>query len=178
MPKYEALPTTVIHANSIMLNTNELPELVHLDDSALSVMIDFTKTPPHIISPQQTLEHAIQEMEIDHVHFLLVMNDNGFFEGIISSKDAWGEKPIKILQERRIHRNQITVKMMMTPLSEITALDFAIVKSAKVGNIVKTLSSHQQHYALVVSPNADKHAQIIRGIFTTSQISKQLHMEV
>lgn len=178
MAKYEALPTLPILANNTMLNTNELPELVHLEDPALSVMIDFTKTPPHTISPHQSLTHAIQEMEIDHVKFLLVMNNQGFFAGIISAEDTFGEKPIKLLQERRIHRDQITVQMIMTPLSLITSIDFAIAKSAKVGNIVNTLVSQQQHYALAVSANSEKNVQIIRGIFTSTQISRQLHRDV
>lgn len=178
MAKYEALPTTAIQTNSTMLNTNEPPELVHMEDPAISVLIDFTNTPPHTILPSETLDHAINEMEINGVHSLLVINNNGFFEGIVSSEDVWGEKPIKLIQERRIHRDQVTVRMIMTPLSEIAALDFAIIKSAKVGNILKTLSSRNQHYALVISPNANKPTQIIRGIFTTSQISKQLHTDI
>ncbi len=178
MAKYEALPTTTIQANSTMLNTNELPELVHMEDPAVSVLIDFTKTPTHTILPSETLDHAINEMEINGVHLLLVINNDGFLEGIVSSEDTWGEKPIKIIQERRIHRDQVTVKMIMTPLSEIAALDFAVIKSAKVGNIVKTLSSRKQNYALVISPNANEPAQIIRGIFTTSQVSKQLHTNI
>lgn len=178
MAKYEALPTTAIHTNSTMLNTNELPELVHMEDPAVSVLIDFTKTPPHTIAPSETLDHAINEMEINGVHLLLVINNDGFFEGIVSSEDTWGEKPIKIIQERRIHRDQVTVKMIMTPLSDIAALDFAVIKSAKVGNIVNTLSSRKQHYTLAVSPSATKPTQIIRGIFTTSQISKQLHTDI
>ena len=116
MAKYEILPTTSILTNNTQLNTNELPELVHLEDPAISVMIDFTKTPPHTILPSQTLTHAIQEMEIDQVKFLLVINDQGFFEGVVSAEDTFGEKPIKLLQERRIHRDQITVKMIMTLL--------------------------------------------------------------
>lgn len=178
MAKYEALPTTAIHTNGTMLNTNELPELVHMEDPAVSVLIDFNKTPPHTILPTETLDHAINEMEINGVHLLLVINNDGFFEGVVSSEDTWGEKPIKLIQERRIHRDQVTVKMIMTPLSDIAALDFAVIKSAKVGNIVKTLSSHKQHYALTVSPSATKPTQIIRGIFTTSQISKQLHTDI
>ncbi len=89
-----------------------------------------------------------------------------------------GRKPIKLIQERRIHRDQVTVKMIMTPLSDIAALDFAVIKSAKVGNIVKTLSSRKQHYALAVSPSTIQPTQIILGIFTTSQVSKQLHTDI
>lgn len=178
MPKYQALPTTTIHSNGIMLQTHELPELVHLDDSALSVMIDYTKTPPHTITPSDTMDHAIHEMEVSGVHLLLVMNDEGHFQGILSSEDVWGEKPIQLIQERRIHRDQVLVKMIMVPYTQITALTIDIVDSATVGHIVKTLSEHKQHYALVIEPCSDKSIQLIRGIFTLSQISKQLHTDI
>ncbi|PIZ05121.1 MAG: hypothetical protein COY58_00745 [Gammaproteobacteria bacterium CG_4_10_14_0_8_um_filter_38_16] len=179
MAKYEALPTTLIRPNGTMLQANHLPELVHMDDPAISVMIDFTLTPAHIITPNDTMDHAISEMEVSGVHLLLVINEEGHFQGIISSEDVWGEKPIKLIQERRVHRDQVLVRAIMVPYTEITALDFFMIKTAKVGHIVKTLSEHKQHYALAVSPSTtDANIQTIRGIFTASQISKQLHTDI
>lgn len=178
MAKYEALPTTTILPNGTMLQAHHLPELVHMDDPALSVMSDFTLAAPHTIKPTDNMDQAISEMEISSVHLLLVINDDGHFQGIISSEDVWGEKPIKLIQERRVHRDQVLVRAIMVPYTEITAFDFSIIKTAKIGNIVKTLSAHKQHYALAVSPCPDTDVQIIRGIFTASQISKQLHADI
>jgi CBS-domain-containing membrane protein len=160
-----------------MLHSNHLPELVHLDDSALSVMIDFTLTPPHSITPDATMDHAINEMEINGVNLLLVINAEGHFQGIISSEDLWGEKPIQLMQARRVHRNQVLVKMIMVPYTQITALEFSLVEAACVGHIVKTLATHKKHYALAISKNDDGDVQMIRGIFTATQISKQLHRD-
>src|SRR3989338_6402364 len=113
MAKYEALPTTTILPNGTMLHAHHLPELVHMDYPALSVMTDFTLTPPHTVKPADTMDHAINEMEISGVHLLLVVNEEGHFQGIISSEDVWGEKPIKLLQERRVPRDQILVRPIM-----------------------------------------------------------------
>lgn len=178
MAKYEALPTTAILANDTMLYGQNLPELVHLDDPAVSVMTDFTHAAPHIILPTDTMDHAIKEMEVSGAHLLVVLNQDGHFQGILSSEDVWGEKPIKLIQERRIHRDQVLVKMIMVPYTEITAFDFAVIERACVGHIVKTLTEHRQHYALAVVPNENHTLQIIRGIFTLSQISKQLHKDI
>ena len=178
MAKYQALPTTPVLPNGTMLHGNQLPELVHMDDSALSVMMDYTFMPPHIIKPADTMDHAINEMEVSGVHLLLVINDEGHFQGIISSEDVWGEKPIKLIQEGRIHRDQVLVKMIMVPYTEIIAFDFALIESAHVGHIVKTLLEHKQHYALAISPCTDKPVQMIRGIFTSAQLSKQLHTDI
>lgn len=178
MAKYQTLPITPIQPNGTMLNMQSLPELVHMDDPAFSVMIDFTVMPPHIISPTDTMDHAIHEMEVSGSHLLLVVNNEGHFQGIVSSEDVWGEKPIKLIHERRIHRDQLLVKTVMVPYSEITALDFSIIETACVGHIVKTLLHHKCHYALAVSPSSDSSVQIIRGIFTISQLSKQLHKDI
>lgn len=178
MAKYEVLPTTEILPNGTMLHAQHLPELVHLDDPAIEVMTDFTLSPALTILPTDTMDHAIREMEILGVHLLLVINEEGHFQGILSSEDVWGEKPIKMIQERRIHRDQVLVRTIMVPYSEITAFDFDLIKSAKVGHIVKTLSEHKQHYALAVSPCTETQVQLIRGIFTASQISKQLHIDI
>ena len=178
MPKYEPLPTTLIQQNGTMLPAHHLPELVHLDDPALSVMIDFTEIPPHTIDAEDTMAHAITEMEISGAHLLLVIDNTGHFQGVLSSEDVWGEKPIQLIQERRIDRDQVQVKMIMVPLPEITALSYHVIASTQVGHVVKTLSIHRKHYALVIEPNADKSIQIIRGIFTASQIGKQLHHDL
>lgn len=179
MAKYEALPTTAILPNGTMLHVNELPELVHMDDSALSVMTDFTLTPPHTIRPDDTMDRAIHEMEVSGAHLLLVINEEGHFQGILSSQDVWGEKPIKLIQESRMHRDHVLVKMIMVPYSNIVGIDFTLIESvACVGHIVKTLSEHKQHYALAIEPSHDTQVQIIRGIFTASQVSKQLHIDV
>lgn len=177
MAKYEALPTTPILHNETMLQTQKLPELVYMDDPAMFVMTDFTKTPPHVIDPAETLDHAINEMEVNDVHLLIVLNEKDYFQGVVSSEDVWGEKPIQLIQERRIHRDQVTVKMIMVPYTDVIALDFNMLGNARVGNIVKTLTENKQHYALAVSPEKEKSVHMIRGIFTISQICKQLHMD-
>ncbi|OGT43457.1 MAG: hypothetical protein A3F13_02220 [Gammaproteobacteria bacterium RIFCSPHIGHO2_12_FULL_40_19] len=179
MAKYEALPTIALLPNGTMLRAQQLPELVHMDDPALSVMTDFTVIPPHIILPTENMDHAIHEMEVSGVHLLLVINEEGHFQGIISSEDVWGEKPIKLIQERRVLRDQVLVRAIMVPYTEITAFDYTLVKTVRVGHIVKTLAEHKQHYALAVLPsNTHPNVQMIRGIFTAPQISKQLHADI
>jgi len=175
MAKFEVLPTIDILPNETILPTQQLPELVHLNDPAFFVMIDFTKTAPQVIKPNKTMDEAIREMKVTDTNLLLVMNEAGHFLGVISSEDVLGEKPIQIIQERRIARDQVLVSMLMIPYSEITAIDISIVKGARVGNVVKTLSEKNQHCALAVLSVENQRDKIIRGIFTATQISKQLH---
>lgn len=175
MAKYESLPITTIPADDAALPAHTLPELVHMEDPALSIMIDFEHTPAHIISPNQTMDDALNEMKVTHAHLLLVTDDQDHLQGILSSQDVLGEKPIKILQERRIPRDKLLVKFLMVPVQSIIAIDFNTLNEARVGHIVKTLNDHKQHYALVMAQH-ENGKPFIRGMFTTAQISKQLHM--
>jgi len=177
MAKYEVLHTVSLKNNTV-LQTQELPELVHLDDPARFVMTDFWQTPPHTISPSATMDKAISDMEIIGTHLLMVIDEARHFQGVICSEDVWGEKPIQFIQERRMQRDQLLVEMMMVPHKDIIALDASTLENVCVGNIVKTLMHYKQHYAVVVSSSVDHDQQIIRGIFTIAQISKQLHQDL
>jgi CBS-domain-containing membrane protein len=177
MIKYEILPTVPLSKEAAVLRSQILPELVHLDDPAVAVLSDFNEAPPHTISPDDPIDHALNEMKVKGVHILLVLN-KGQIEGLIGSEDILGEKPIKLIQHRRIQRNEVLVKMVMIPIEQTVAFDLETIQHARVGNIVNTMKQLQTHYALVIQTGEDKNTQIIRGLFSTSQISKQLHMEI
>lgn len=178
MIKYELLPTMSLQKTGVKLRSQVLPELVHLEDPAFSVMTDFSLSTPISIGPEESMDEALNEMKVKGVHLLLVVNNNKDIVGLISSEDILGEKPIKIIQENRISRSQILVKMVMVPINKTAAFDIETVQHARVGNIVQTLQSLSTHYALVVQTNENNGEQIIRGLFNTSQISKQLHTNI
>lgn len=178
MIKFELLPSLTLQKQNVHLRSQKLPELVHLDDPALAVMTDFSQAAPRTINPEDTMDDALNEMKATGVHLLLVVDKEGCIQGIISSEDILGEKPIQLLQERRISRAQILVKMISAPLEQITAFDIEAIEHARVGNVVNTLKKQHQHYALVVRRIDDSDEHIVRGLFNTSQIGKQLHMDI
>lgn len=176
MAKYEILPTTTLSQEHTVLHMTKMPELVHLSDPAFLVMTDFSQHKPHIIAPTEPMDDALNDMKVHGAHLLLVKSEEGLIEGAVTSEDILGEKPIQIIQERRINRAQITVKMIMTPLQNIAAVEIKSLQHAKIGNIVLTLKEMNQHYMLVFETNEDE--TVLRGMFTTSQISRQLHKDV
>lgn len=178
MAKYESLPTITISPEQTILPSHDLPELVRLDDPATSVMTDFTHTPPHVISPDKSMDEALNEMKITGVHLLLVTDAAGHLQGIISSEDVLGEKPIKLIQEKRITRENVTVQMLMIPVDSIIAFHIESIDSARVGHIVKALADHKRLYALVTGHSKASDKTLIRGLFTAAQISKQLHTDL
>ncbi len=178
MAKYELLTTVQIPACKAQLRKYSMPELVHLNDPALAVMTDFSQNQPHTITPDENIDTALHQMKAQGVHLLLVEDNSHGIIGVVVSEDLLGEKPIKIIQDRRISRSHLLIKMLMTPLEKITAFDIQTVEQARVGNIVNTLKDFDQHYALVIATDETKDTTTIRGIFTTSQLSRQLHMEI
>jgi len=178
MAKYESLPTTAINPDQTTLPSHNLPELVHLDDPATAVMTDFTHTPAHIISPNKSMDDALNEMKATGAHLLLAIDQEGHLRGIISSEDILGEKPIQIIQEKRISRDNIKVDMLMRSAEHIFALNIETIDDARVGHIVKTLTENKRQYALVIGKSKSDNQTMIRGLFTLSQISKQLHMDL
>ena len=178
MAHYEIWETAALATNNKLLCPVRLPEMVHINDSALDVMLDFSLCQPFTIKPEQFIDDAATEMKMRSVHMLLVATEACQVIGLISSEDILGEKPIKLSQERRVARQKIMVKMVMVPQTKILTFDIDTLQHAKVGHIVNTLKKHQQHYALVVKNNGRGTAHIIKGLFSTSQISKQLHIDI
>lgn len=177
--RYETLPNISLRQTSARLYSSQrLPELVHLDDPAFWVMNDFRQKPPLTISPDETMDDALNEMKIKGVHLLIVTNKEGNIVGLISSEDILGEKPIMLIQKNRVERDQILVGMIMEPIDKIVAFELTDVEHARVGNIVATLQKLNTHYALVVQNHEAKKEQLVRGLFNTSQIGKQLHTKI
>ena len=65
----------------------------------------------------------------------------------------------------------------MTPQHKIEVLEMGDVATARVGDIVATLKRMGRQHALVVDHAADGR-QSVRGLLSTSQISKQLGMAI
>lgn len=152
----------------------QLPRLVHLDSPALDVMTDLRVVHAVTIAPHVTIGEALETMKTRGVRLLLVTGDDDAIVGIITAKDIQGEKPIKIAQSSRVKHSQITVEAVMTPQSSIEVLNMLSVRNVQVGHIVATLQALARQHALVVEVDPESKGQCVRGIFSTTQISKQL----
>ena len=143
------------------------------DDPALRVMTDLKQVTPFSISPFSSLEDANNKMIIAGVRLLFVTGNNGVILGLITATDLLGEKPVLYLHEHGGSRETIQVQDIMTPANELEALDFHEVERASVGDIVKTLEQcGRQH--LIVYQTQSNSDYILRGIFSSTQISRQL----
>ncbi len=173
MKNYEILPTLSLNAHSSYRHQPPLPQVSHLDDPALSLLIDFATNYPFTVKPDASITHALMEMEVCGVHLLLVIDEEDEVVGFITSEHILGEKTIRFINEKRLPRSEVLVRMVMRPQAEVAVLEYVQLEHAKVGHIINTMRAARQHYMLVVETD-QQNRQIVRGIFSLSLLGKQL----
>src|SRR3569623_278663 len=148
---------------------------VTLDSPAILVMTDLKRVSAATCSPQDSMDQAHAFMIQRGVRMLLVVDHRQNIAGIITTNDVLGEKPVAVAHERRIHHGDILVADIMTPAERLEAFDMQAVQSARVGQVVASLQHARRHHALVVQTAADGKREV-RGIFSLTQMARQLGM--
>ena len=154
-----------------------LPERVGADSPALDVMTDLTKVAAITIGPCATIDEAQQRMIASAVRLLLVTDEHNRILGLITATDLQSEKPMQYLKEVGGKREDIFVRDIMTAQEKLEVLYMVDVIDAHVGDIVETLKRVGRQHALAVDLDENKH-HIVRGIFSTKQIGKQLGIAI
>lgn len=171
------LPTSHLDISAGLLRpTCILPERVKLTQPAIDVMTDFRRMTAFIAHPDDTLQQAEARMIRRKVRLLFVMDVEDRMAGLVTSTDIFGEKPLQVVQSRGIHRNEVRVVDIMTPVDLLEAIDFDDLSHANVGHVLETLKSRGRQHALVFE-NADG-KRMVRGLLSLSQLCKQLGITV
>lgn len=147
---------------------------VTLDSPALAVLTDLTEVRAAIVHPAATLVEAERIMIQQAVRLLFVVRQMPAVDGIVTLNDLHGEKPVRVLQERRVRREELLVQDVMSPLSALDAIDFASFVGARVGDVVASLLKFGHRYLIVVEASASDPVTRIRGLVSQSQVEKQL----
>jgi CBS domain-containing protein len=147
---------------------------VKASSSALEVMTDLRFIPAGTVSADLDLDTATQKMIARGVRSLLVTNQHDDVIGIITARDVLGERPDTVMQARAIQFEDIKVRDIMTADEHIEVLHLDDVLHARVGDVVQTLKHSGRQHALVVEKESFSGKKRIRGIFSASQIARQL----
>jgi len=174
---YQALPATQFIKGSQYAHTGTLPEITHIDDPASDIFVDFKVIKAVTIAQDAPITDAKAKMKACGVHMLLVINHDKGVIGLITSEDILGEKPVLAAQQKFISRADVRVSMILTPAENVIAINYEELHLAKVGHIIQTLAHAKQHYALVIE-NINNDQQLVRGMFSLSDISRQLDKNV
>jgi predicted transcriptional regulator len=138
-------------------------------------MTDLRKVLAATILASESIARATQVMIARRVRLLLVVNAAGLIEGLISARDTMGEKPVKILQDRRgATYEDLIVADLMIPRKSIDVLDIDVVLRAEVGAVIETLKQNGRQHALVLENDQVSGQEVVRGIFSATQIARQL----
>lgn len=180
MPKeYAAVPLFPLQSGASYFRPHQdLPDVVTTDSPASFVMTDLRHVTAITIAPTASIEDALKTMIREGVRLLLVIDVNRAVCGLITATDIQGEKPMKVLEAQGGLHDEILVGSIMTPAERLEVLYMEDVRKARVGNIVATLKRAGRQHALVVDVDTPSGRETVRGIFSTTQISRQLGVPI
>jgi CBS-domain-containing membrane protein len=175
MNRDSALPTFRLDAGTSI--TQAQPghgQRVTLDSPALEVMTDLSQIKAATTLPETSLRQAEQLMIYLGVRMLFVSSDMPALEGLITTTDIYGDKRMRVQDERGLRYDELRVSDVMTPLALLDAIAFDIVRSASVGNLIATLKRFGRNHLLVVEAAHDGTPRRVRGVVSRAQIERQL----
>lgn len=150
------------------------PNLVKVTSSALEVMTDLRYVPAAVIQDGVDVETATQKMIARGVRALLVVDGADDVVGIITARDLIGDRLLRVHHQTGKTVSDIKVADIMTGRDQIEVLPLDSVLHAHVGDIVETLKYSGRQHALVVEVDPYTEKASIRGLFSSSQIARQL----
>lgn len=154
-----------------------LPQHVTLDDPAVNVMTDLRSVSVLNVRAKTTLDKANAKMIRYGVRMLLVTDDSDQVCGVLTATDVLGDRPVRFLQQMGGTHADILVRDVMSVIRDMQASLLEDVLKAKVGNVLAMLTVAGRQHALVVENNADG-SQTVRGLFSATQIARQLGVQI
>jgi CBS domain-containing protein len=148
------------------------------DAPALAAMTDLRRTRVITTTADARAAAALDLMIHAKVRLLVVIDPAGMITGLVSAQDLMGDKPLRVANAERIRHDQVTVAQVMTPVGSIQPLDIRDVGHATVRDIAAHLiASHRQH-ALVIEASDGRGGYTACGIFSATQIGRQLGQDI
>ena len=176
--EYQPLDAHKLQSGARLHLPGQNRERVRIDSPALAVMTDLRQVPAATVDLEAPLDEAKRFMIRRGVHLLLVTNDDRQVLGLITSNDMLGEKPVRFALERGIMRQEIRVRDIMTERERLEVLLYSDLVHAEVGHVVATLKHSGRQHALVIDQGGGDEQQAVRGIFSASQIARQLGVSI
>lgn len=149
------------------------PNPVQINSSALEVMTDLRFVPAATTQAEVSVAMASQKMIARGVRLLLVVDRTGDdVIGLITARDLEGSRIQEASKSTGLGIEELKVGQVMT--SDVEVMPLEAVLHARVGDIVETLKHSGRQHALVVDAEPFTDKPMIRGVFSASQIGRQL----
>lgn len=174
------MPTHRLAAGTSIVQAQPWQTLpVTAESPAITVMTDLTQVKAATIMPGASLAQAEQTMITLGVRMLLVTSAMPAVEGLVTSNDLRGARAVRVVEERKIHHDELCVADVMTGMSMIDAIHADALRTATVSNVIATLKRHGRNHLLVVRGGAGSPSgQQVCGIFSRAQVERQLGQRI
>jgi hypothetical protein len=149
-------------------------ERVTLDSPALSVMTDLELVRAACVRPEETLLMARGHMIHQGVRLLFVVSEMPCVDGLITTTDLDGERPMQVIARRGVRYDDLVVADVMSPLSKLDAVGMEHLRHATVAKVIATIRHLGRRHMLVVDHGQDGQTPVLRGVISQAQIERQL----
>lgn len=177
--EYKPLKLARLQAGAVYPQFTQFsPRPVNVDSPAVEVMTDLRLVAAATIDADTRIEAANHAMIARGVRSLLVVDADGCVLGLLTARDLLGERPMQVVRDRGGRHEDLVVRDIMTPQSAVEVVDIRDVLRARVGHVVETLKHSGRQHALVVESDLVSGRELVRGIFSASQIARQLGVAI
>lgn len=151
---------------------------VTLESPGRAVMTDLTHVRAATIAPDTPLTEARQTMIHQGVRLLFVVAEMPCVDGLITSTDLEGERPMQQIARRGVRYEDLVVADVMSPLATLDAIDLDDLSHATVGKVVATLKQVGRRHLIVFQKAGTGHGPRVRGVISQTQIERQLGQRI
>lgn len=151
---------------------------VTLASPAVDVMTDLSLVKAATTQPSTSLREAEQVMIHIGVRMLFVVSEMPVIEGLITTTDLHGDKQLAAVHDRRLRYDDLVVADVMTSLAMLDAIEYSLIRSSTVGNLIATLKRFGRNHLLVAEAATPMTPRRVRGVISRAQIERQLGMAI
>ncbi|ASM51429.1 hypothetical protein PESP_a3649 [Pseudoalteromonas espejiana DSM 9414] len=173
MSNFKELRTQNISHGVIASTFEDEQPLIDLTSPALKVVNNFTQKTPIRAQHETTIAQALKQVIAEHSDYVLVTDDENKLIGIVSSADLQSAKITIIAQRLNTTRGELSLRHIMTPISQLTGVSMQSLSYACIGDALQTMEHQGNMFLLVTTANNE-----ICGLVSARQIAKTLHIPV
>ncbi|WP_338364008.1 CBS domain-containing protein [uncultured Pseudoalteromonas sp.] len=171
MSSFKELRTQNI-SNAVIASTfEEQQSAINLTSPALTVINNFTQKTPIRAQYDTTISDALKQVLAEHSDYVLVTDEAQKLIGIVSSADLQSAKITAIAQRLNTTRNEVSLRYIMTPISQLSGVSMQSLSYASIGDALQTMEHQGSMFLLATTTNNE-----ICGLISARQIAKTLHI--
>lgn len=151
--------------------TNEA--VIDLTSPATQIVTSFTHTSPMRAAFDTTIEQASKQLNTQRSDFILVTDEHQKLIGIVASADLQSSKIMILAQRLGLPRSEISLRYLMTPLSNLMGVSMKSLSYSCIGDALQTMEHHGAMFLLVTAANNE-----ISGLISARDIARKLQIPV